>query len=101
MEERSVVGTEVLVHHSLVDDDLFSLLAIGPIVVELEGLNELVLAVGIPLISLNDWHATLVCLDDVHREILNIVLIVLGDQVTLHRDDLLIVRVVFICVVLP
>lgn len=91
MEERSVVGAEVLVHHSLVDDDLFSLLAIGPVVVELEGLNELVLAVGVPFICLDDWHATLICLDDVHREIFNIVLIILGDQVTLDSDDLLIV----------
>ena len=74
MEQRGVVGAEIFVHHSLVHDDLLSLLAIGPVVVELEGLDELVLAVGIPFIGLNNWHATLVGLNDVHREIFDIIL---------------------------
>lgn len=89
-------------HHSLVDDDLLSLLAIGPVVVELESLDELVLAVGIPFIGLDNWHAALVRLDDVHREILNIVLVVFSYQITLHSNDLLFVRVlvVLVCVVL-
>ena len=102
MEQRSVICAEILVHHSLVDDDLLSLLAIGPVVVELEGLDELVLAVGIPFIGLDDWHATLVRLNDVHREILYIVLVVFSYQITLHSNDLLFLRVlvVLVCVVL-
>ena len=100
MEERGIIGAEILVHHSLVDNDLLSLLAIGSVVVELEGLDELVLAVGIPLISLNDWHATLIGLNDIHREIFDIILVVLGDQITFHSDHLLIVRVIFVRVVL-
>lgn len=102
MEQRSVIGAEILVHHSLVDDDLLSLLAIGPVVVELEGLDELVLAVGVPFIGLDDWHATLVRLNDVHREILDIVLVVFSYQITFHSNDLLFLRVlvVLVCVVL-
>ena len=93
MEQRSVIGAEILVHHSLIDNDLLSLLAIGPVVVELEGLDELVLAVGIPFICLDNWHATLVRLNDVHREILYIVLIVFSYQITLHSNDFLFIRV--------
>ena len=102
MEQRSVIGAEILVHHSLIDNDLLSLLAIGPVVVELEGLDELVLAVGIPFICLDNWHATLVRLNDVHREILYIVLIVFSYQITLHSNDFLFIRVlvVLFCVVL-
>jgi hypothetical protein len=102
MEQRSVIGAEILVHHSLIDNDLLSLLAIGPVVVELEGLDELVLAVGIPFICLDNWHATLVRLNDVHREILYIVLIVFSYQITLHSNDFLFIRVlvVLVCVVL-
>ena len=102
MEQRSVIGAEILVHHSLIDNDLLSLLAIGPVVVELEGIDELVLAVGIPFICLDNWHATLVRLNDVHREILYIVLIVFSYQITLHSNDFLFIRVlvVLVCVVL-
>lgn len=78
-------------HHSLVNDDLLSLLAIGPVVVELQSLHELVLVVGIPLVCLDYWHATLVCLNDIHGEILHIVLVVFCNQVTLDSDYLLIV----------
>lgn len=67
MQKRSVIGTEVLVHNSFVNDNLFPLGAVGPVVVELECLHKLVLAVGIPLIGLDDWHAALIGLDDVHR----------------------------------
>lgn len=66
VQQRSVVGAEVFVHDSLVDDDLLAPLAVGPVVVELQGLHELVLVVGVPLVGLNDWHAALVSLDDVH-----------------------------------
>ena len=76
-------------HHSLVDDDLLPLLAIGPVVVELEGLHELVLAVGIPFIGLNDWHAALVRLNNIHREIFDIILEVFSYQITFHSNDLL------------
>ena len=102
MEQRSVIRAEILVHHSLIDNDLLSLLAIGPVVVELEGLDELVLAVGIPFICLDNWHATLVRFNDVHREILYIVLIVFSYQITLHSNDFLFIRVlvVLVCVVL-
>ena len=78
-------------HDSLVDDDLLSLFAVGPVVVELQGLHELVLAVGIPLVGLDNWHATLICLNDVHREILNIILTILRNQITLDSDNLFIV----------
>jgi hypothetical protein len=54
MEQRSVVGPKILMHDSFVDNNLFLLLAIGPVVVELEGLNKLVLVVGIPLISFDN-----------------------------------------------
>ena len=91
MEQRSVIGAEILVHHSLVDDDLLSLLAISPVVVELQSLHELVLVVGIPLVCLDNWHATLVCLNDIHREILHIVLVVFRNQITFDSDNLLIV----------
>ena len=66
MEKGSVVGAEVFVHHSFVNDDLLSLLAISSIVVKLEGFDEFVLIVGIPLVCLNNWHASLVGLDNVH-----------------------------------
>ena len=99
VEQGCVVGAEVLVHDSLVDDDLLALLAVGPVVVELEGLDELVFVVGVPLVGLDDWHAALIGLDDVHGEVLHVVLVVLRDQVTLDCDGLLILLVILIGVV--
>lgn len=96
MEERCVVSAEILMHNSLVDDDLLSLLAVGSVVVELQGLHKLVLVVGVPLVGLDNGHAPLVRLDDVHREILDIVLIVLCNQITLHSYNFFVIYIIFV-----
>lgn len=88
-------------HHSLVNDDLFSLLAISSVVVELQCLNELVLVVGIPLVSLHNWHAALVSLDNVHGKIFDVVLVVLCNQITLDSDNLfLLLLLILVSVIL-
>jgi hypothetical protein len=86
-------------HHALVNYDLLLLLAIGSIVIELESLHELVLVVGIPLIGLDDGHAPLICLDDVHREIFHVVLIIFRDQVTFDSDCFFVIFVVLVRIV--
>ena len=85
-------------HNALVDNDLFSLFAVGSIIVELQGLHELVLVVRVPLIGLDDGHAPLVRLDDVHGEILYVVLKVLSNQVTFHRYGLFGVFTFFVAI---
>ena len=88
-------------HHSLVHDDLFSLFAISSVIVELQCLDELVLVVGIPLVSLYNWHATLVGLDYVHRKIFDVILVVLCNQITLDSDNLfLLLLLILVSVIL-
>ena len=100
MQERCVVSSKIFMHHSFVDNNLTRQFAISPIIVKLERLDELVLVVGVPLESLDDGHAPLVGLDDIHGEVFHIVLVVLGDEVTPYCDVHLVFLVVLAIVIL-
>jgi len=99
VQDRSIIGPEVLVHHTFIHNELLLQLTICSVVIELEGLHELSLVVGVPLEGLNDWHATLVGLNDVHRQVLDVILVVFGNDVTSNCDFLLVVFVVLAVVV--
>lgn len=67
---------------------------VAPVIVELKALNKFILVVGVPLESFNDWHATLISLDDVHGKIFNVVRAILQEQVRHYLDFLFVILVV-------
>jgi len=91
MQKRSIVGPELVAHDTFVDNNLFFEFAGVLVTVELESLHEFVFVISIPLECLDDGHAALVRLDDLHRQVLHIILVVLGDQVTLHGYDFMVI----------
>lgn len=68
-EKNTAIPTfEVIVHDGFIDDDLLQQRAIFDaffsIVVKLKSFLVLFFTVHIILVSFNDWHATLTCLND-------------------------------------
>ena len=94
MEYRGVIGLEIVVHETCVSDELSPQPTVAPVIVELETLNKLVLVVGVPLESFNDWHATLISLNDVHGKIFYVVRAILQEQVGHNVDFLFVILVV-------
>ena len=80
MEEGSIKSSELWAHDSLVDNDLVLEFAVSLIVVELECLDKLLVVVSIELISLNNWHASLVGLYDLHAQIFDEVFVFFCNQ---------------------
>jgi len=101
MEQRRVIGSVIDVHKAFIDNDLLFLGAISSVVVELKSLDEFVLLIGVPLEGLNDGHTSLICLNDIHGQILNEVLVILCDKVTLNHNDLLIIFFILAHVIFP
>lgn len=87
MKKRCIIASEVLMHDTFVNDDLLLEGAVCSVVVEFECLDELVLVVGIVLEGLDDWHATLVCLDDLHGQVFHKVVVIFCNQVRLDDDS--------------
>lgn len=94
MEYRGVIGLEIVVHETCVSDELSPQPTVAPVIVELETLNKLVLVVGVPLESFNDWHTTLISLNDVHGKIFYVVRAILQEQVGHNVDFLFVILVV-------
>lgn len=101
MQQGDIVALEVVVHHTLVDDDLLCEGAVASIGIELEGLIKLVFVIGIVLESFDDWHTSLVGLNDLHGQIFYEVVFVFCGQETADSDCLALVFVVLGVVVLP
>lgn len=99
MEDGCIIGSELFIHYSFIDNDLLFELAVSPIVIKLECLNEFVLAVRIPFKCLDNWHAPLIRLNDLHGKIFDIILIVFCDQVTSYRDRVFVASCILACVI--
>lgn len=63
------------------------------VVIELECLDEVGRIVCVLLVCLDDWHVTLLGLDDFHGLVEQVVFVVLGQQETLNLDSLHIVTI--------
>ena len=100
VQNGCVFGPKLSVHNSLIDDELLLELAGVSVVIELESLHELLLMICVSLKSLDDGHTSLICLDDIHGQVLNVILVVLSDQIRPDGDLLLVVFVVLAVVVI-
>ena len=86
---------------SVIDNELLGERAVFPVVVELKSFHILRLAVCVLLEGLDDRHAPLVRLKDVHNGVSHETWLLLGDDVRLYGDGLLIGALVVLgCVVL-
>lgn len=60
MKKRNIVVMEIVMHDTIINDKLLGELAIRSVVIELQGFDEFVLTVSVPLESFDDWKASLV-----------------------------------------
>ena len=99
MQDGGILGPELWVQNSLINDELSLQLAVGSVVVEFESLYELLLMICVSFKSLDDGHTSLISLDNVHGKVLDVVLVVLCDQVRSDGDAFLVLFVVLTIVV--
>lgn len=82
-------------HDTIINNELFGQFAVSSVVVELKSLDKLVLAVSIPFESFDNWQASLIGLQNIHRKIFNEILVIFSDDVTLDGDLLFVVFIIF------
>jgi len=70
--ERAVL----VVHPTVVDQELLLALSVVAVVVELDGLNEFCVVVSVDFVRLNHRHVALLRLNDVHRQVLQVLLFI-------------------------
>jgi hypothetical protein len=89
MEQRYVIVMEVFVDETIINDELLGQRAVRSIFVELESLDVLLLAVGVLLKSLDDRHASLVGLEDVHDGVSDEIRLLFARDVAFHGNNIL------------
>ena len=97
MKRADIKGAVGVIHPAFVNQNLLQQLAVLPVVVEFDGLDELGLVVRICLVRLDHWHVALLCLDDVHRQVSQIFLLISRLQETLDLNYLFVVAVRVLC----
>lgn len=88
--ERTYVKCFVsVVHDSLVNLDLVKQLAVVLVVIELDGLDEIVRIMVVVFICLYEWNIALLRLNDVKCHVPQVTLIIHGDNLARHLDNFL------------
>lgn len=105
MKGTNVICSVSSIHHTFVNLELLNKSSVFSVVIELDGLYEILLLttwiiIGILFIGLDDWHISLLSLNDIHRKISQVVLVVLSLQETLDKDCFLVVTIWILCTII-
>ena len=105
MQGTNVIGAVSCIHDTFVNLELLHKGPIFSIVIELDGFYKVLLLttwiiISILFVGFNDGHISLLGLNDIHRKISQVVLVVLGLQETLDKDSFLVVPIWILCAII-
>lgn len=89
MQSAYVIIHVCFIHQSFVNLNLVQQFALFSEVVELYRLHKVVWVMVVVLVGLHKWHVALWSLNDVYRQVLQVVLVVHGDHLALYLDSIL------------
>lgn len=100
VKNTRIVSSELVAHDTLIDNDLLLQLAVALVVVELKSLYKFVFVIGVVFERFYDGHASLLGLNNVHAQVLYVVLVIFRNQIRLYNNCSLVVSLVATCVIL-
>jgi hypothetical protein len=107
IERADIICAVSIIHDTLINFELGEKTAILSVVIELDGFHEreplltatqltgteLGLVVSVVLVGLDNWHVTLLGLDDIHGQVFQIILVIFCLKETLDLDEFLVVTI--------